>query len=373
MHKNNNLCIENRPLLLAKKLVGLNSENPPANCTECGQYIFDFLKKLGLKPIKQFINNKLFNVIVIGKGPLLIQGHFDTVPFGDLKKWKYNPSGEIAQSKLFGRGSADMKGGIACFLAALQKNPTDQISMIWTAIEENSFIGIKKAMELQKTNLRHVKYSITIEPTNGKLITCNKGQYWFEITAKGKTAHSSAPELGINAIERLTAVIPKIKSYEKQISRRSHKLLGRATLNIGVIKGGIAPNVVPDNASMIIDRRVITSEKPKQIIREMEQVAAPNKTTLLKRIDPAETPINSKIVKFMQRILKSEKLDTRVYGYKATAELSEIRKHGIEGVIFGTGQLSQAHKENEFMTLEELVAGERIIAKLIEFAIIEII
>ncbi|KKQ70289.1 MAG: hypothetical protein US92_C0010G0021 [Candidatus Peregrinibacteria bacterium GW2011_GWA2_38_36] len=353
---------------IAKKLISLNSENPPATRTECGEFVFDFLKNIGLKPIKQPVTDKLFNVIVVGKGPILIQGHLDTVPFGDVKKWKYNPTGQIVKDKFFGRGIADMKGNVACFLSALQKSPTDQLSMAFTAIEETSFIAIEKAMELKKTLFKHVKYSITIEPTDGKLITCNKGQFWFEITAKGRTAHSSSPEKGINAIEKLVEIIPKIKKYEKEINKRRHALLGKATLSIGKIEGGTAPNIVPDHASMTIDRRVLTSENPKQIIKEMEAVCAPNKIKLLKQIDPAETPKSSKIVKFMQKILTSQKIDSKIYGYPATAELSEIRKHGIEGVIFGPSMLSQAHRENEYMTLKELEIGEKIYSKIIEFA-----
>lgn len=351
---------------IAKKLVSLNSENPPGNRMQCEQYVFDFLKKLGLKPIKQFIDKERFNVIVIGTGPLLIQSHLDTVQFGDAKKWKYNPAGEIREKKLFGRGSSDTKGNIACFLATLAKNTTSKISIIFTCVEENSFKAIEKAMELRKTKLRHIKYSITIEPTNGKLITCNKGQYTFEISAHGKTAHASDPTKGVNAIEKLAETISCIKAYEKKISRRTHKLMGRATLNIGIIKGGSAANVVPDSASMIIDRRVITSEKPRQVLSEMSRAAYPLKSRLLRKIDPAETSPKSKIVKIMQRVLASEKMDAKIYGYRATAELSEIRKHGIEGMIFGTAQLSQAHKENEYMTLDELKKGERIFAKILD-------
>ncbi|MBI5152615.1 M20/M25/M40 family metallo-hydrolase, partial [Candidatus Peregrinibacteria bacterium] len=326
------------PVEIAKKLVSLNSENPPGTRTQCGQYVFDFLKKLGLKPIKQFIDKEKFNVIVIGKGPLLVQGHLDTVQFGDAKKWKRNPAGEIREGKLFGRGSSDTKGNIACFLAALAENRKNgsgrrrqpsPISMIFTCVEENSFSAIQKAMKLRKTKLRHIKYSITIEPTNGKLISCNKGQYTFEITAQGKTAHASDPTKGINAIEKLVAVVPRIKSYEKQINKRSHKLMGRATLNIGIIKGGSAANIVPDSASMIIDRRVITSEKPQQVIKEMARAVRPLRSRLLRRIDPAETSSKSKIVKIMRGILAFEKMDAKIYGYRATAELSEIRKHGI--------------------------------------------
>ncbi|MBI5152756.1 M20/M25/M40 family metallo-hydrolase, partial [Candidatus Peregrinibacteria bacterium] len=86
-------------------------------------------------------------------------------------------------------------------------------------------------------------------------------------------------------------------------------------------------------------------------------------------IDPAETSSKSKIVKIMRGILAFEKMDAKIYGYRATAELSEIRKHGIEGIIFGPAQLSQAHKENEYMSLGELRAGERVFAKIIQHAV----
>lgn len=351
---------------LAKDLVSIKSDRPENSEEKVAQFIFDYLKDLGLKPEKQFLDeeNNRFNVIALaGKEPnLMIDGHIDTVPINDPAKWKYNPFGEIAGDKLYGRGSSDTKGNVACMLAAMNEHINENAVYVFNSEEELSLSGIRKILELRETKLKSVKYSLTLEPTDGKIVIGNKGRYTFEITAQGKTAHGSVPEQGENAIYLITKAVSKIEEYNKKLNERKHPLFGQATINVGTIRGGEAHNVVPDLAKITADRRILPGENPEKVEKEFRELIAPLKAEFINKDNACETSKDSKIVKEMQNTLRESGMDDKTYGYSATTELSEISKSGIEGIIFGTGELDQAHKPDECITVKELETGTKIFA-----------
>ncbi len=136
------------PVLLAKKLVSIDSVT--GNEHKIAQYINDYLSALDLKPQFQNVGKNRENVFLKGRGNLLINGHTDIVPIGDKKLWHHDPFGEIIKNKLYGRGSCDTKGSIACVLSALAKNATKEISCSFCVDEEEFFVGIKSLMKLRK-------------------------------------------------------------------------------------------------------------------------------------------------------------------------------------------------------------------------------
>jgi len=343
---------------IAKELVAISSER---NAAEVGNYLYRFLKELGLKPFKQPLSsNPGFNVVSIGKGRLLVNGHMDTVPIGDEKAWKHSPYGEVAHGKLYGRGSCDTKGNIAMLLAALAERPEDTVTLTFSGVEEGDFDGIETLMKLRKTKLRHIKYGITLEPMDGKIHVMSKGQYTFEVRASGKAAHSSRPQLGDNAIEKLAPCIERLKWYAKRLRKRKYKQMGCPTLNIGLVSGGSAINVVPDEAKLVIDRRVLPNEKPAQVIRRMQQACRPLKTRVIRRIEAAETPLPSRIVSHMQRIHRAHGLDGDLYASQGTTELTGFRQNGIEGAVYGWGKIQVAHAANEYIDLKALEKGKAV-------------
>ncbi len=361
---------DNSLVNLAKELVSRDSQRPASKETEVGQFIFDYLKYLGLKPEKQYFDKKenRFNVLVIGKDEptLMINGHIDTVSLNDPKNWTRNPFGEIAGGKLYGRGSADTKGNVACLLSAMAENFNEKIIYVFNVEEELSLGGIKKVLELRKTKLKTVKYSISLEPTDGKIMAGNKGQYAMEVTANGKTAHASVPHLGDNALYKISRAALKIEEYNKKINKITHPLFGHATANVGVIEGGTAWNTVPDLAKMRVDRRVLPNEDPKKVEKDFRALVSPLGMAFINRLEAAETPLNSKIITEMQLVLKNCKCDNKAYGFTATSDYSEISKYKIQGIVFGTAQLDQAHKPDEYMTLGQLKKGFEIFTLLLK-------
>ncbi len=356
-------------LKIAHDLVAIPSPNPPGNEGAVGQYIFDYLTRIGLSPQKQIYDasRNRFNVIVAGKNPsLMINGHMDTVPVGNINRWRRNPAGEIADGKLYGRGSADTKGQIACLMAAMTTHYNDTIAYVFNAEEEQTLGGITKVLELRDSTLKNVRYSISLEPTDGAIMIGNKGQYFMSVTAQGKTAHGSQPELGINAIYSAAGAALKIEAYHQELTHRHHPLFDHASINVGVISGGEAPNIVPETATMLIDRRVLPNEKAEDIVSELRERVAPLEVIVLKQVEPCETPAMAAIVITMQSILKALGIDSGLQGFRATSELSEIRRHGIEGIIYGPAQLDQAHQSDEYITLDQLQTGTVVLQRLLE-------
>jgi acetylornithine deacetylase/succinyl-diaminopimelate desuccinylase-like protein len=248
----------------------------------------------------------------------------------------------------------------------MAENFNDKIAYVFNVEEEITLNGIKKVLELRKTKLKTVEYSISLEPTDGKIIMGNKGLIVFEVLARGKTAHASQPDLGENAVYTISKAIPKIEEYNQGLKQVIHPVFGCASASLGIIEGGTASNVIPDLARMEIDRRILPNENSNVVEQEFRQMVAPLEVITKKKIDPAETSIDSKIIKEMQGVLTNLGMDSKTYGYTATSELSEISKYGIEGMVFGTAELGQAHKPDEYMTLEQLDRGTRILSELLK-------
>ncbi len=350
---------------LTKELVSIDSQ-PDTPTEGIGNYIYGLLKELGLKPFKQKIKqSNRFNVLVTGTGSLLINGHMDTVPVENSKEWKHSAFGEIVNGKVYGRGSCDTKGNIAALLAEQIKKTSEGINLSCTAINEKDFDAVYEVKKKKKTRLRQVKYGITLEPTGSKIMPMSKGQYTFEVTAKGKSAHASRPWLGKNAIEMLAECVPALQKHAKELRRKKHPYLGSASLNIGLINGGAAPNIVPNYASMIIDRRVLPKEKTADVIKRMKKVCHSLKVKLTQRLEPAESPVDSKIVKLMQSIHKKEGLDQKVYGIQGTTELTAFVQNGMEGIVYGPGDLAMAHTVNEHISISSLKKGKKVFERLL--------
>ncbi|MFH1784868.1 MAG: M20/M25/M40 family metallo-hydrolase [Candidatus Micrarchaeota archaeon] len=352
---------------LAKTLVSIDSQVPGPGEIEVSQFIFDYLKEIGLKPQKQFFDGKRFNVLAFGgsQPSLMVNVHLDTVPINDRKQWKRNPFGEIVNGKLYGRGSCDTKGHAACLLAALQNHINEDVVYIFNGEEEGSFAGIEKVLELRKTKLKSIQNSVSLEPTDGKLMIGNKGSYFIKVSATGKTSHSSRPELGDNAIYKISKAALAIEKYNKKLTKRKSSF-GNASASVGMVDGGTATNVVPDSASMLVDRRVLPGENPKKVESEFREVVNPLSVDFIKRIEACSSSPNSKIVRQMQTILTGFDMDPKPYSFSATTELSEISKHGIEGIIFGTGELGQGHMPDEYITIDALNRGEKILLSLLK-------
>ena len=357
---------ESRVLSLLKELIATNSENPPGHEEEVGKVIRTHLESHGISC--QSIGpssrpNLLFSSHDSKKGDLVLHGHMDTVPVGDTAAWKYDPfASEIHNGFLYGRGACDMKGPVAALIETLilytEEKHEKPLLLLTTSDEES---GCSGAEEVAKSGiLSGVKFGVCAEPTNLEILVGEKGMFWFKVIANGKSAHGSRPEEGINAIKACIEAIEVISS--KPYPYEEDELLGKPTLNIGMINGGIKINVVPSHCEAQLDFRTVKGQTPESLTDLMNERISSAGLSDRVRIEyihgksAVSTPKESEIVVVTTDIIESV-LGSRPFLCAATygTDCSVLQpKIGITNIICGPGSIEQAHQPNEFIRLDQL-------------------
>ena len=357
---------------LTQELIKINSENPPGNEKEIAKYIKDFLEDLKIQAeLIEFGKNR-FNVVAsIGSGKgLMLNGHMDTVPAGDLNKWKFDPfEGKIVNGKIYGRGASDMKGGLAAILTAVKNLAKEKFKkkllLVFVGDEEVSLGGSKYLIKNRKDVFKDVKYGITAECNDLNLTVAQKGITSIKVKFKGKAAHGSRPELGDNAIYKAVEFIQELRKLIKKLKKNKNPLLGSGTINVGVIKGGTKINIVPDFCEVEIDRRLIPGETPKIAINQIKEIL--KKLKLKAEIEsgisrlPMEINKNFELIRILNEIERFKMIGESGY---TEIELY-YRDAGIPCITMGPGLESQAHVINEFIPIKNLKKAIKIYEELI--------
>jgi len=288
---------------------------------------------------------------------LLLVPHLDTVGVDDAKQ--FTP--EIRGGRLYGRGACDTKGSIAVMLSTLlrlakraRRRPAEtEIVLAGVVDEENHQAGSRALAQSGLT----ADLAIVGEPTGLKLVTAHKGNLWLQIQTRGKAAHGCHPELGRNAIRSMAKVVEALEgSYAKRLRRRRHPLLGHPTINVGTIAGGRQPNIVPDQCMISIDRRTLPGESDRSVRHELrrllESCDSLAKLMPLRAVPcPAlETPTSLPWVRNLMRITGQR----RPRGVDYFCDAAVLAAGGIPSVVFGPGDIAQAHTRDEWIAVNQL-------------------
>ncbi|MEW2923130.1 M20 family metallopeptidase [Muricauda sp. ANG21] len=365
------------PIDLTQQLIGFDTINPPGNEEGAARYIGNILAGHGFSvEYPQFDKGRL-NVIAT-KGlskealPIVLTGHLDVVPLG-AKKWRFDPLiPTIENGKLYGRGSSDMKSGVAAMIvAAIQcgsRNcPKGGIKLIFTANEELGCIG---AQYLRQIGYKIGKASAIVvgEPTSNVPYSGHKGGLYLKAVTSGTTAHSSTPELGDNAIYKAARAITKIETLKFNGHRDS--LLGYPTINVGKIVGGLNLNSVPDETEFTIDIRSTTKFNNDRAIKVLQKKLGPE-VSLIKTVDleAIATPENSNFLKMA--------LDVCSYDYgvegvvKAAPFLTDASvltpwMGNPPTLILGPGEAKMAHQTDEYCHVENITTAVELYSEIIK-------
>jgi len=260
---------------LTQTLLRMNTVNPPGNEDQCTRYLADLLSAAGFAcQLVEFAPRRSTLIARIGgrpdKLPICFTGHVDVVPLGSAT-WSHDPFGaEIVGDKLYGRGSSDMKSGVAAFtIAAIavasQIKDSAGLTLVITAGEETGcegafhLVGMEAATEI----LGKAGALVVAEPTGNEPLVGHKGAFWLQASATGVTAHGSMPESGDNAIYKIARAALALENFD--FGTAPHALMGQGTLNIGTMHGGLNINSVPDAAEMTIDIRSVAGQDHQQI------------------------------------------------------------------------------------------------------------
>ena len=342
-------------------------------------YCDDILKKLGATSFRTYDDEEkrvnLFATLKTknsnGKKPIILSGHTDVVPVS--KGWSTDPFiATVKGEKLYGRGSCDMKGFIACALAYApiysKSNLDRDIHFSFTFDEETACQGAPILIEELKK--RKIKDGICIigEPTNMKIIDAHKGCFEYTTYFKGLAGHSSAPHKGVSAVEYASRYVNKLIELREKLKERAPKDSifdpPHSTLSIGGIFGGIAHNVIADKCHVNWETRPVVKEDAVFLNQELDKYANEVLLPEMKKIFPnssIEKDIIGEIVGF-DREDKSEACELissltgdnsrQVVSFGTEAGL--FQEIGISTVVCGPGSIEQAHKIDEFIVLDEL-------------------
>ena len=252
---------------LTRELLHFNTINPPGVERDCARRLGKLLEDGGFSvSYHEFADTRTSVVATIGgkqdKPPICFTGHLDVVPLG-MAPWSRDPfAGATDGDRVYGRGVSDMKSGVAAFVvAALQLAPllknSAGITLVLTAGEEVGCEGAKYLAE-QKV-LDRAGAIVIAEPTANYPCIGHRGLLWVEIETTGKTAHASMPEQGVNAIFKMNKVINDLEHFDWQhhCGVDCHPLMGKPTMNVATIHGGLNTNSVPDSVKLTVDMRTV--------------------------------------------------------------------------------------------------------------------
>lgn len=325
----------------------------------------NFLEENGLSPkINEYKPGEANVLTEIGPNTekIVMSGHLDVVPPGNLSLWEHDPySGKIIDNELWGRGSVDMKGGVgelAGVLVELLKYEDDLTHKISFAVTAEEEVGLQGAREYVKQNyMKNASHLIIAEPTGLRPMTAEKGIMWFDINATGKQAHASRPDLGLNAIEALAELIPKLHEV---LPKKDNSFVGRTTLNIGTISGGTAANVVPNFATMRCDIRTTPGINNDDVLAEIQQILDKSDEVHfdLKVIESVGA-VNSPNDEFPTLFdTYTQKYYGKSFGLSAVHYATDggifMDQKSVPFVIYGPGSTTMLHQTNERLDLEQL-------------------
>jgi succinyl-diaminopimelate desuccinylase len=367
---------------LTQDLIRFRSVNPPGNEREAAEYLGNRMRELGLEVEIQQLEDDRSQVIGRvrgqGDGHLVFTGHLDVVPPGG-QAWEHDPfGGEEVDGRLYGRGSADMKGGVAAMVAGAAAlveagfQPKADYVIAATAGEETGMFGA--AAMVERRSLVGSRYLVVGEPSDLDVFIGEKGVLWVELRALGRTAHGSMPWLGANAISLLARLIPRLEDYP--FAFQESALLGKPTLSVNVIEGGNKTNVVPDLCRIEIDMRTVPGQDHDAMLDHLralaEEVASVyhdgirieidvmnNKNSL--ETEPSDPLVDAAVQAAASVRGTSPKVGGVTYGTDAALLGPGFN---IPMVICGPGAPGMAHQPDEYVEVKQLEQAAQIYAEL---------
>ena len=350
---------------LTKQIVRMNTINPPGDEEACARVLGSLLESAGCEVAYHKLAEKRASLVArIGgsndKAPLCLTGHIDTVPLG-AAPWSKDPfAGETDDGRLYGRGTSDMKCGVAAFVVAtlalaskLERSPG--LELVITAGEE---IGCEGAFDLvrQQGALDRAGAVVVGEPTSNFPYVGHKGAFWLYAKTRGVTAHGSMPERGDNAVYKAARAISELEHF--QFDNPPHKMMGQATLNVGTVHGGLNINSVPDEAVIAIDIRSVPTSRHEEIRQALQQRLGPE--VELETIIDLESVYSEPDDPWIQRVFEisepyvGARPEPKVATYFTDAAALTPAYGNPPTIVLGPGEPQMAHQTDEYCEIERV-------------------
>jgi succinyl-diaminopimelate desuccinylase len=351
-------------LALTRELLRFDTINPPGQEQACARHLAKRLEAAGFAVAEHALAPGRSSLVArLGGGdgaPLCFTGHLDTVPLG-ARPWTHDPfAGETDGGRLYGRGSSDMKSGVAAFVVAAERlaprlRGAPGLVLVVTAGEE---VGCQGAYQLAGLPgaLGRAGAIVVAEPTGNEPLVGHKGALWLRARTTGVTAHGSMPERGVNAVVKAARAVLRLADF--RFAARPHPVLGGSTLNIGTFTGGLNVNSVPDAATIGLDIRTIPEDKHATLVERLGEWLGDEVT--LERVmdfegvwtDPAD-PWVQQVFDVAAPVL-GHRPEVKAAPYFTDAAALVPAYGGAPTVIFGPGELPLAHQTDEYCLVERL-------------------
>lgn len=369
---------------LLRQMIRFKTVNAPGDERPLADFLASTLASFGMSAEVVDLGGNRANVVgrISGRGTrpaLLLNGHLDTVPPGDVE-WAHEPySADVVDGKIYGRGSADMKGGLASMIMAARAIKAAGLELegnlifAGTAGEEVDSVGAFDF--LNKGGLTNVGAIIIGEPSSCGINIAEKGALWIELTTYGKTAHGAFPDRGINAIVHMNALVSRLLDYDFQY--RANPLLGHPTMNVATITGGVKTNVVPDKCTLTVDMRTVPGMEHPRLLADIDAIIDSLRTQLtdfrasirVTNNRPAvETQADHPFVAMARQAAAEEfgkELEPRGVNFYTDAAVF-VPATKLPAIFYGPGDADMAHQPDEYVSIDSLREATRFYAAMIE-------
>lgn len=303
---------------------------------------------------------------------LMLNGHLDVV---GVEGMVHDPfAAEMRSGRIYGRGSADMKGGLAAMCAAatvVAKSSNAQVVIAAVVDEEYESLGLRA---LLASGVR-AEAAIVTEPTRLAICPAHRGFAWIDVTLTGRAAHGSRYDIGVDAIMHAGLLLAELNNLEQtRENGRRHPLLGRTSLHASTIRGGVGMSTYPERCELAIERRTLPGEDAAFAVGEItdacERVRARHPAFSAQvRLNTAQAPsdvaVDAPVVERLRRALEGEKIPVRIEGLSAWTDAALLNEAGIPAVCFGPGDISLAHAAEEYVPVEEIERSTRVLTRVV--------
>lgn len=356
---------------LAEALVRIDTRNPsmvPGAPGEIGavRLLAELLPGWGFTVETRELPGGRANLVArIGGGggrTLMFNGHLDVVGVDGMVHAPFDA--ERRDGRLYGRGSADMKGGVAAMCAAAARAAATglggEIVVACVADEEYESIGTRALVE---DGIR-ADAAIITEPTRLAICPAHRGFTWVELEFHGRAAHGSRYDLGVDAIAHAALVLSHLHTYQRgELATRTHPLLGHASLHASTIEGGTGWSIYPDRCTLRLERRTLPGEPPDVALQEVAEAVAhahrlePNLEATIAVVGsqaPSDVPVESPVVRELGNSLVRAGETVRIEGMSAWTDAALLNAAGIPTICFGPGDIALAHSAEEWVPIDEV-------------------
>jgi len=369
---------------LLRELIALPSVNPalmPPNDARAGEervakFLTHIADRGGLEVERREVFPHRHNILARyrpkgARQRVILAPHMDTVGHVSMSDSLFVPKKE--GGRLYGRGACDTKGSVAAMLTAMlnvagNKQRPCETEIVFAALVDEE-VNQSGSRALVRDRFRG-DLAIVGEPTRLQVVTAHKGDLWLTLRTRGKAAHGARPELGRNAVHAMAKIVALLETaYARQLKKKRHPLLGHATVNVGSIRGGTQPNIVPDSCEITVDRRTIPGEQDASVIREIRALlkqhglaADVSDDKAMSPCRPMETDDKLPLVQSLMSVAK-QRAPVGVHYFSDAAVLAS---GGTPAVLFGPGDIAQAHTIDEWISIRSLERATDTLTKFLQ-------